>query len=69
MKHVKEVLCIFDLKETWYNLGGNNAHRTVSMLRQQMQSAYEKQWHAQINGLHHPNEHKLRTYCQFKSIF
>ena len=24
---------------------------------------------AQINGLHHPNEHKLRTYCQFKSIF
>ena len=59
------------MQDTWTNLGGNNPHDTVSKLRKQLQSesVYQLQWLNHIKGFGKDNQHKLRTYCKFKTKF
>ena len=57
------------MQETWNNLGGNNPHAIVSKLRKQLQSVYQLQWLNHIKGFGKDNQHKLRTYCKFKTKF
>ena len=42
---------------------------TVSKLRKQLQSVYQLQWLNHIKGFGKDNQHKLRTYCKFKTKF
>ena len=46
-----------------------DVQKTVSVLRSKLQDTYEKHWKAQINGFNSTDQHKLRTYCEFKNEF
>ena len=66
IKHITEVLNTFDMQETSVNLSGKNIQRTILVLRHNLQTTQSR---FQINGFNNADQHKLRTYFEFKSVF